>query len=107
MVSRLALSCWDRALARPYEERAAGAKQQNPIVCEWDKGDCPFVPLLAPFCGPGVAIGDSEESARVPEVPQVALSNTPAACSIPAYAPERARPAQLGSALAFRPCPRS
>ena len=107
MVLRLALSCWDRALARPYEERIAGAGQQNPIVCEWDKGTVPLSHPPAPFCGPGVAIGDSEESARVPQVPQVALSNTPAACSIPAYAPERARPAQLGSALAFRPCPRS
>ena len=106
MVSRLALSCWDRALARPYEERAAGAGQQNPIVCEWDKGIVPLSHSSLPFAA-GRRHRGFRRVSEGSRGAQVALSNTPAACSIPAYAPERARPAQLGSALAFRPCPRS
>ena len=69
MVSRLALSCWDRALARPYEERTAGAGQQNPIVCEWDKGTVPLSHSSLPFAGRASPSGIPKSQRGFPRCP--------------------------------------
>ena len=71
MVSRLALSCWDRALARPYEERAAGAGQQNPIVCEWDKGTVPLSHSSLPFEGRASPSGIPKSQRGCPRCPRL------------------------------------
>ena len=69
MVLRLALSCWDRALARPYEERTAGAGQQNPIVCERDKGTVPLSRSSLPFAGRASPSGIPKSQRGCPRLP--------------------------------------
>ena len=71
MVSRFALSCWDRALARPYEERIAGAGQQNPIVCEWDKGTVPLSHPPLPFAGRASPSGIPKSQRGYPRCPRL------------------------------------